>query len=157
MERLALYSATSDHNFEDGHSKLPCVFSHSTDCLCQLETDLHLILLEPMAASTLWPGVFGVYQSGFGQGTFLSKKVQPLFLINLYFRIVHSPSVDSTYFCISKHLLICLSISFVTVLSLLHLIEKFIMIMCHINNTDKFITASLDHSSFKTPLKHQVI
>lgn len=66
MERLALYFATFDHNFEDCCSKPPCVFSHSIDCplappLLVGDYDLHLILLEPMAASMLWPGVFGIY------------------------------------------------------------------------------------------------
>lgn len=159
---MALYFATSVHSFEDWHSELPCFFTFHW-----LTISFSFVSWRPWLAfdftrtcgnkhfmawcvlsllERVWTGDF-------------SEQEDPatLFLINLYFRIVCSPSADSKYFYISKSLFICLSISFVSVLSLLHLIEKFIMIICHRNNTDKFVTASLDHSSFNIPLIHQVI
>lgn len=64
--KLTLHFAPYIPDFEDCCSRLPYAFSHSSDrplasSLRAGGYDLHLISLEPVAASTLSPDVFGVY------------------------------------------------------------------------------------------------
>lgn len=81
-----------------------------------------------------------------------------VFLRNPYLKVVCSPSADSKYFCTSKHLFIHLSISRqCAVINTFNWIIHYDDMPVHIYHTDKFVSASLAHSSFNSPLIHWVI
>jgi len=129
MEKLALYFAPSVPCFEDWCSRLPYVFSHSSDWslaspLRAGDYDYTCFQLNQWQQAPYIRLCLKFIRAWFWTGDFSEQRYPATsFLRNPYFKIVFSPSEDSKYFCTSKHLFIHLSISYINVLSLPQLIE----------------------------------